>query len=246
MVNTLLMHHAQQQHMQGQWAQSISTIQARHQQQLATDDELRRFLLARPFLYYAAEADQSDQQKINLLRNQTLLGMTTPSSMQNESHSSQSSNASNQAFQQRLSSPMYAAQYTATQQAMQQFSHSMARDQQRDHNNNDPMATTLRTIDRTKLFIGNLPASTRLCELLAIFRKYGRINEKLSVVKDQNYAFIHFYNESDAKVALDEVNDSLFKDRYIRVQFSTSQAHIKKSKSKLPSMSAFYLRLLNP
>lgn len=51
------------------------------------------------------------------------------------------------------------------------------------------------------------------------------MNEKLSVVKDHNYAFIHFYNRKDAQVALKEVNDSLFKDRYIRVQFSTSQGY---------------------
>lgn len=95
-----------------------------------------------------------------------------------------------------------------------------------------PSGCSGRSIDKTKLFIGNLPASTRLSELLALFKKYGPVNEKLSVVKDQNYAFIHFYEESDAKRALDEVNDSLFKDRYIRVQYSTSQGHVKKSKSK--------------
>ena len=89
-----------------------------------------------------------------------------------------------------------------------------------------------KSIDRTKLFIGNLPSSTKLCELLQLFKKYGAVNEKLSVVKDQNYAFIHFYDENDAKLALSEVNDSLFKDRYIRVQYSTSQGHVKKSKSK--------------
>jgi RNA recognition motif-containing protein len=88
-----------------------------------------------------------------------------------------------------------------------------------------------RSIDRTKLFIGNLPSSTRLCELVSIFKKYGRVNEKLSVVKDQNYAFIHFYNEKDAEIALNELNDSLFKDRYIRVQYSTSTGHVKKSKT---------------
>ena len=77
----------------------------------------------------------------------------------------------------------------------------------------------------TKLFVGNLPTSTTLPELLEVFKKYGAVNEALSVVKDQNYAFIHFYNKKDAEVALKEVNDSLFKDRYIRVQFSTSQGY---------------------
>lgn len=84
----------------------------------------------------------------------------------------------------------------------------------------------------TKLFVGNLPTSTTLPELLAVFKKYGPVNEKLSVVKDQNYAFIHFYNRKDAQVALREVNDSLFKDRYIRVQFSTSQGYTNSNKSK--------------
>lgn len=83
----------------------------------------------------------------------------------------------------------------------------------------------------TKLFVGNLPTSTTLPELLNVFKKYGPVNEALSVVKDHNYAFIHFYNRKDAEVALKEVNDSLFKDRYIRVQFSTSQ-NFTNSKNK--------------
>lgn len=84
----------------------------------------------------------------------------------------------------------------------------------------------------TKLFVGNLPTSTTLPELLEVFRKYGPINEALSVVKDHNYAFIHFYRREDAEVALREVNDSLFKNRYIRVQFSTSKGFTSKPKSK--------------
>jgi len=84
----------------------------------------------------------------------------------------------------------------------------------------------------TKLFVGNLPTSTTLPELLNVFKKYGPVNEKLSVVKDQNYAFIHFYNRRDAQIALQEVNDSLFKDRYIRVQFSTSQGYTFNNKHK--------------
>ncbi|CAF0709529.1 unnamed protein product [Brachionus calyciflorus] len=84
----------------------------------------------------------------------------------------------------------------------------------------------------TKLFVGNLPTSTTLPELLAVFKKYGPVNEALSVVKDHNYAFIHFYNRKDAEVALREVNDSLFKDRYIRVQFSTSQNFTTSNKNK--------------
>jgi RNA recognition motif-containing protein len=95
----------------------------------------------------------------------------------------------------------------------------------------------------TKFFVGNLPTSTTLPELLAVFKRLGPVNEKLSVVKDQNYAFIHFYNRDDAKVALQEINDSLFKDRYIRVQFSTSQGYTNKVKSKKIKVKLIYFIL---
>lgn len=106
----------------------------------------------------------------------------------------------------------------------------------KDHNNNNTnnLEETKNEADKhvTKLFVGNLPTSTTLPELLAVFKKYGPVNEALSVVKDHNYAFIHFYNRQDAEVALREVNDSLFKDRYIRVQFSTSQNFTNINKHK--------------
>lgn len=81
--------------------------------------------------------------------------------------------------------------------------------------------------DRKKLFVGNLPTNTRLPELVKVFEQYGRVNQQLSVVKDDNYAFIHFYNENDAQLALNELNGSLFNKKYIRVQYSNSNGHIK-------------------
>ena len=86
--------------------------------------------------------------------------------------------------------------------------------------------------ERKKLFVGNLPSSTGLSEVLDLFRPYGRVNEQLSTVKDDNYAFVHFYAECDAVCAQRALNDSYFRGRYIRVQYSTSRGHIKKSKSK--------------
>ena len=86
--------------------------------------------------------------------------------------------------------------------------------------------------DRKKLFVGNLPPNTSLPELVELFKQFGRVNEQLSVVKDDNYAFIHFYSEKEAISAFKGMNDVLFKNRYIRVQYSTSRGHIKKSKSK--------------
>ncbi len=83
--------------------------------------------------------------------------------------------------------------------------------------------------DRKKLFVGNLPSNTTLEELIELFGKFGKVNEKLSVVKDDNYAFMHYFTEKDAELAHRELNDSFFKNRYIRVQFSVSQGHVKKS-----------------
>lgn len=85
--------------------------------------------------------------------------------------------------------------------------------------------------DLKKLFVGNLPSNTTLDELIELFSKYGKVNRNLSVVKDDNYAFIHFYSELEAELAHKELNDSLFKTRYIRVQYSVSQGHIKKSRT---------------
>jgi RNA recognition motif-containing protein len=85
--------------------------------------------------------------------------------------------------------------------------------------------------DKKKLFVGNLPTNTTLAELVEMFKKYGQVNEQLSVVKDDNYAFIHFYNEADAERAYKALNDSFFKNRYIRVQYSVSKGHIKKSRT---------------
>lgn len=85
---------------------------------------------------------------------------------------------------------------------------------------------------KTKLFVGNLPTGTSLVELIHLFGRYGKINEQLSVVKEDNYAFVHFYNDSDAENALNGLNETLFKNRYIRVQYSVSHKHIKKSTSK--------------
>lgn len=112
-------------------------------------------------------------------------------------------------------------------------------------------ATSLQSIPResqnsTKLFVGNLPAETTLNELTELFGKFGRINLELSVVKEENYAFIHFYKQEEAQVACNELNNSLFKNRYIRVQYSTSLGHMtKKSKSsdaykKIPQSQSLF------
>lgn len=117
------------------------------------------------------------------------------------------------------------------------------------HSDKPPLTNSTNLIQRpkkgqinqnTKLFVGNLPLKTTLVEMHHLFSKYGRINMNLSVVKEDNYAFIHFYEEKDAERACAALNNSLFKNRYIRVQFSTSMGHINKTSFLNNNKSKFY------
>lgn len=83
-------------------------------------------------------------------------------------------------------------------------------------------------VDRTKLFVGNLPANTPLPELLELFTPFGPINHQLCVVKDDNYAFVHFYSNKSAEDAVRAVNGAFFHGRYLRVEYSVSDGHLRK------------------
>ncbi|RNA39809.1 non-POU domain-containing octamer-binding [Brachionus plicatilis] len=105
---------------------------------------------------------------------------------------------------------------------------------------NQPLSNSTNLIQRptkrqscynTKLFVGNLPLNTTLVEMYHLFSKYGRVNMNLSIVKEDNYAFIHYYDDKEAERACAALNNSLFKNRYIRVQFSTSMGHVNKARS---------------
>lgn len=92
-----------------------------------------------------------------------------------------------------------------------------------------------RSGERTKLFVGNLPDGTALVELFELFKPYGHINHQLCVVKEGNYAFIHFFSERAAEKALNAVNGVWFRNRYLRVEYSVSNGHLPKKfdRSKL-------------
>ena len=83
-------------------------------------------------------------------------------------------------------------------------------------------------VDRTKLFVGNLASDTTLADLFELFAPFGDINQELCCVKDENYAFIHFFNERSAENALKAVNGALFRNRYVRVEYSNSHGHLRK------------------
>lgn len=100
-----------------------------------------------------------------------------------------------------------------------------------------PALTRINRYERTKLFVGNLPDGTTLMELFELFKPYGHINHQLCVVKEGNYAFIHYFSEKAAEQALHGVNGVWFRNRYLRVEYSVSSGHLAK---KLEKSNFFY------
>lgn len=73
-----------------------------------------------------------------------------------------------------------------------------------------------------KLFVGNIPRTATLEDIISVFQRFGPVDEAHCAIKDNNYAFIHFYRREDAEQAQRELNNSFFMNRYIRVMFSNS------------------------
>lgn len=89
--------------------------------------------------------------------------------------------------------------------------------------------TTTKNTDRTKLFVGNLSGDTTLTDLFELFGQFGNLNYQLSALKDDNYAFIHYFNERSAEEAIRCLNGTYFKNRYIHVEYSNSDGHLRKN-----------------
>src|SRR5689334_10813088 len=70
-----------------------------------------------------------------------------------------------------------------------------------------------------KIYVGNLPSSTRISELKELFEKFGAVMQ-CDVLKD--FGFIHMESKSDAKAAIAGLNDTQWKGVRIRVEMSTS------------------------
>ena len=115
---------------------------------------------------------------------------------------------------------------------IQQHTTTMFYDEYKDEDTNT-LITSAAEKQAAKLYVGNLPIGTTLIELLPIFKRFGPVDEQSSTLNQRNqYAFIHFYHRKDAQVALQEINKSLFQDRYLRVQFSHSKHHPKRNTCK--------------
>ena len=82
-----------------------------------------------------------------------------------------------------------------------------------------PKTLTIDVSCLNQLFVGNLPSNTRLSELINLFSAYGSIDRKRCVMK-KNYAFIQYKNEEDVDKAVQNLDEALFKDRFLKVQHS--------------------------
>lgn len=76
----------------------------------------------------------------------------------------------------------------------------------------------------TKVYVGNLPETCRRSDLLTRFEKFGKVAE-CDIVK--NYAFVHFENPEDAKIAVTELDGSDFQGTAMKVQLSHSRVRQK-------------------
>lgn len=68
-----------------------------------------------------------------------------------------------------------------------------------------------------KLFVGNLAEGTKSSELHKLFKRHGTVIE-CDVIK--NYAFVHMSRESQAREAINELNDYELNGNKIRVQMA--------------------------
>ncbi|XP_076847197.1 non-POU domain-containing octamer-binding protein [Brachyhypopomus gauderio] len=76
---------------------------------------------------------------------------------------------------------------------------------------------------RSRLFVGNLPAGTTEEEVEKLFSKYGKPSE-IFINKDRGFGFIRLETKTLADIAKAELDDTQFRGRQVRVRFATHGA----------------------
>lgn len=76
---------------------------------------------------------------------------------------------------------------------------------------------------RSRLFVGNLPAGVAEDDLERLFAKYGKASE-IFINKDRGFGFIRLETRIIAEIARAELDDTPFRGRPIRVRFATHGA----------------------
>lgn len=82
-----------------------------------------------------------------------------------------------------------------------------------------------------KIFVAKLGFNTKGDDLLALFSKFGKVTSaKVIMDRDTNrskcYGFVEMPNESEAYVAVVELNESVFQGSVINVKKSRTQQAI--------------------
>ncbi|XP_036380600.1 non-POU domain-containing octamer-binding protein [Megalops cyprinoides] len=76
---------------------------------------------------------------------------------------------------------------------------------------------------RSRLFVGNLPAGVTEQEVEKLFSKYGKSSE-IFINKDRGFGFIRLESRTLAEIAKAELDDTPFRGRQLRVRFATHGA----------------------
>ncbi|XP_073716863.1 non-POU domain-containing octamer-binding protein isoform X2 [Misgurnus anguillicaudatus] len=76
---------------------------------------------------------------------------------------------------------------------------------------------------RSRLFVGNLPAGTTEDDVEKLFAKYGKASE-IFINKERGFGFIRLETKTLADIAKAELDDTVFRGRQIRVRFATHGA----------------------
>ena len=83
-----------------------------------------------------------------------------------------------------------------------------------------------------KLFVGNLPRSTKIDELKNLFEKYGKVLDA-TIVED--YGFVHMRERSNALAAITGLKSTVWNNSILRVEFSTNRVRLRDDLGKQKS-----------
>ena len=83
-----------------------------------------------------------------------------------------------------------------------------------------------------KLFVGNLPRSTKIDELKNLFEKYGKVLDATIV---DEYGFVHMKERSNALAAIAGLKSTVWNNSILRVEFSTNRVRLRDDLGKQKS-----------
>lgn len=83
----------------------------------------------------------------------------------------------------------------------------------------------------SKLYVGNLNYSVTEEQLKELFEKYGEV-ESVKLIEERGFGFVEMVNKADAIKAREELNDTEFEGRNLRVDEARPQQSRNKGGSR--------------